>query len=86
MRRLQSLQSKMIKVFEFRCENGHIFEEFVDGNITSSRCGCGANATKIVSATRHMLDGSSGDFPGRHIKWVKEHEEAGRKGRESQER
>lgn len=76
----------MIKVFEFRCENGHIFEEFVDGNITSSRCGCGANATKIVSATRHMLDGSSGDFPGRHIKWVKEHEEAGRKGRESQER
>jgi len=86
MRRLQSPQSKMIKVFEFRCENGHIFEEFVDGNITSSRCGCGANATKIVSATRHMLDGSSGDFPGRHIKWVKEHEEAGRKGRESQER
>lgn len=76
----------MIKVIEFRCENGHIFEEFVDGNITSSRCGCGANATKIVSATRHILDGSSGDFPGRHMKWVKEHEEAGRKGRESQKR
>ena len=74
----------MIKVFEFRCTNGHIFEEFVESNITTSRCGCGANATKIVSATQHILDGSTGDFPGRHIKWVREHEEAGRKGREAQ--
>lgn len=74
----------MIKVFEFRCENGHIFEEFVDSNITSSRCGCGANATKIVSATQHILDGASGDFPGKHIKWVREHEQAGQINKESQ--
>jgi len=74
----------MIKVFEFRCENGHIFEEFVDGNITSSRCGCGANATKIVSATQHILDGASGDFPGKHMKWVREHEQAGQTNKESQ--
>ena len=74
----------MIKVFEFRCTNGHIFEEFVESNITTSRCGCGANATKIVSATQHILDGSTGDFPGKHIKWVREHEEAGRRGREAQ--
>lgn len=74
----------MIKVFEFRCKNGHIFEEFVDGNITSSRCGCGANATKIVSATQHILDGASGDFPGKHMKWVREHEQAGQANKESQ--
>ena len=73
----------MIKVFDFRCTNNHIFEEFVDGNVTSSRCGCGANATKIVSATQNILDGSSGDFPGRHMKWVREHENAGRTTRES---
>ena len=74
----------MIKVFDFRCTNGHTFEEFVDGNITSSRCGCGANATKIVSATQHILEGASGDFPGRHMKWVREHEKAGQTKRESQ--
>jgi len=67
----------MIKVFEFKCDQGHIFEEFVEGSVTSSRCGCGANATKIVSATNHVLEGASGDFPGRHSKWVREHREAG---------
>ena len=73
----------MIKVFDFRFTNGHIFEEFVEEGVTTQRCGCGANATKIVSATPCILDGSTGDFPGRHMKWVREHEEAGRKGREA---
>ncbi len=67
----------VLKVFEFKCEQGHIFEEFVEAGTTSSRCGCGANATKIVSPTNHVLEGASGDFPGRHMKWVKEHEKAG---------
>lgn len=75
----------MLKVFDFRCTNGHVFEDFVDSTCTTTRCGCGANATKIVSATQCILDGSTGDFPGRHIKWVREHEEAGRKGREARE-
>jgi predicted homoserine dehydrogenase-like protein len=73
----------MIKVFDFRCTNGHVFEEFVDGTVTATRCGCGANATKIVSATQHILEGASGDFPGRHMKWVREHEQAGQSSRES---
>ena len=77
-------QKKMIKVFEFRCTNGHTFEKFVEAGVKSSRCGCGANATKIVSATQHILDGASGDFPGRHMKWVREHENAGKKTQESQ--
>ena len=67
----------VLKVFEFKCEQGHIFEQFVEGSVTSSRCGCGANATKIVSATNHVLEGASGDFPGRHSKWVREHSKAG---------
>jgi hypothetical protein len=73
----------MIKVFDFRCKNGHLFEEFVDSTTTTTRCGCGAVATKVVSATPFVLDGSTGDFPGRHMKWVREHEEAGRKGRKA---
>jgi hypothetical protein len=68
----------MLKVFDFKCSNGHVFEEFVESGTTSSRCGCGANATKIVSATQCVLEGASGDFPGQHMKWVREHEKAAR--------
>lgn len=75
----------MIKVRDFRCTNGHLFEEFVDDSVTVSRCGCGANATKVPSATKCILDGSSGDFPGAHMKWVKEHENAGRKNNRTPE-
>ena len=69
----------MIKVYDFKCTNGHYFEEFVDADATTSRCGCGANATRVVSATPCVLEGASGDFPGRNMKWVREHEQAGRK-------
>jgi len=68
----------MYKVFDFKCPNGHVFEDFVEAGTTASRCSCGAEATKILSATKCYLDGASGDFPGRHMKWVREHEKAGR--------
>lgn len=74
----------MYKIYDFRCTNGHIFEEMVESGITTSRCGCGANATKMLSAPKCVLDGSSGDFPGRHMKWVREHESAGRKPKSPQ--
>ena len=69
----------MIKVFDFKCTNEHIFEEFVEEGTTTSRCGCGANATKMVSAPSFHLNGSDGSFPGAHIKWTREHEKAGNK-------
>jgi len=69
----------MYKIYDFRCTNGHGFEEMVEAGVTTSRGGCGANATKMVSAPKCVLDGSSGDFPGRHMKWVREHEKAGKK-------
>jgi hypothetical protein len=68
----------MIKVFDFKCTNDHVFEEFVESGTTTYRCSCGANATRVVSASRFVLDGASGDFPGAHMKWVREHEKAGR--------
>jgi predicted nucleic acid-binding Zn ribbon protein len=74
----------MLKVYDFRCDQGHIFENFVEAGVTTSRCGCGANAKRILSATSTILDGSSGDFPGAHMKWVKEHEKAGRTKREAE--
>jgi hypothetical protein len=69
----------MYKIYDFRCTNGHVFEEFVESGTTTSRCGCGANAAKMVSAPSFHLEGASGDFPGSHMKWVREHEKAGRK-------
>ena len=69
----------MYKVYDFRCDNGHVFENFVESGITTSRCGCGANATKLVSAPSFHFEGASGDSPGQHMKWVKEHEKAGKK-------
>ena len=69
----------MIKVYDFRCDNGRVYEQFVDSGTEVSRCKeCGASATKMLSAPAFILDGHTGDFPGRHMKWVKEHEQAGR--------
>ena len=69
----------MLKVYDFCCPNGHVFEKFVSGIVTASRGGCGETAEKKLSAPSFILDGSSGDFPGRHLKWIREHEEAGRR-------
>ncbi len=69
----------MYKIYDFRCSNGHVFEKMVEQGVTTSRCGCGSNATKMLSAPKCVLEGHSGDFPGRHMKWVREHEQAGRK-------
>ena len=69
----------MFKFYDFRCTNGHVFEEMVESGVTTSRCGCGADAIKMVSAPSFVLEGHSGDFPGRHMKWVREHEKAGKK-------
>ena len=69
----------MYKIYDFRCDKGHVFERMVGRGVIASRCGCGSEATKMPSAPKCVLDGSSGDFPGRHMKWVREHESAGRK-------
>ena len=68
----------MFKIYDFRCTNEHVFEQMVESNVTTSRCGCGANATRMVSAPSFHLNGADGSFPGAHMKWVKEHEKAGK--------
>jgi hypothetical protein len=69
----------MYKIFDFRCPNGHVHEEFVKAEVTESRCKtCGAVSTRMVSAPSFHLNGSDGTFPGAHMKWVREHEKAGK--------
>lgn len=69
----------MIKVYDFRCSNGHHFEQFVDERTETSRCGCGANGKRIQSATKCILNGADAGFPGAAMKWAKDHEKAARK-------
>lgn len=67
----------MFSVRDFKCDNGHITEQFVTKETASIRCGCGSLAKRIASSPSFHLDGSRGDFPTAHDKWVKEHEKAG---------
>jgi hypothetical protein len=62
----------MYKVYDFRCPKGHVFEQFV-------RSGTEVIGTKMLSAPAFILDGHTGDFPGRHMRWVREHEKGGQK-------
>ena len=72
-----------MKVFDFVCENGHDFEAFVKNENSKVFCPeCGASAYRVVSASKFRLEGWSGAFPSKASKWEREHEEAGKRGRE----
>lgn len=68
----------MYKIFDYRCPCGKVFEKLVSDPEATVWCSCGKEATRQLSAPAFHLEGASGDFPGRHMKWVKEHEKAGR--------
>ena len=71
----------MRRIFDFKCPDGHVTERLIDVDLRRIRCECGKEAKRITSPVKCMLDGASGDFPGAHMKWVKEHESAGAKAK-----
>lgn len=66
----------MRKIFDFRCEDGHVEEQFVERDAVV-RCKCGKTAKRIISPVRCQLDPISGHFPGATMRWEKEHERLG---------
>ena len=66
-------------LYDFRCPNGHVFEDFVVKDTLTVRCNCGAQATRIISTVNFKLPGHDDAYPTAHSRWVREHEEAGRK-------
>lgn len=67
----------MIKVYDFRCSNNHVTEQFVSGVTEIAKCPkCGEEARRIISGGNFKLDAISGDFPGATMKWAREHEKA----------
>lgn len=62
-----------MRLFDFRCVNGHVTEQLVASDARTSRCReCDAHATRIISPVRCKLDST---FPGEAIKWAKAHEQ-----------
>ncbi len=63
-----------MRLFDFRCPCGHLFEDLVKSDVTTSRCGCGLDAKRVISPVRSNLEGISGDFPDAHAKWARKRE------------
>lgn len=68
-----------MRIYDFRCPDGHEEEHLVtDHTVTTHLCTCGKTAERQLSAPPCILEGHSGSFPGRAMKWEREHEKAGR--------
>ena len=64
------------RMFEFLCANSHRTESLVDESVTHLHCSkCGAEAAKIISATRVNLEGCTGSFPTAADSWVRKRAE-----------
>lgn len=64
----------MIRVFDFRCPEGHVAEHFVE-NETAVECStCGKLALRQPAAPRSKLEPFTGAFPGAADKWVRDRE------------
>lgn len=68
-----------MRIYDFRCPMGHVTEEMVQNDTQEITCECGSTATRIISPGHFALPGHSTDWPTAHQKWVREHENAGRK-------
>ena len=63
-------------ILEFKCEEGHVNERFVEDDCTHILClDCDKIAKRIVSAVRSKLDPISGDFMGATRQWAKNREQ-----------
>ena len=63
-------------ILEFKCEDGHVNERFVEDDCTNIPClDCDKIAKRIVSAVRSKLDPISGDFMGATRQWAKNREQ-----------
>ena len=67
-----------MRLYDFRCPNGHTSEHLVKPDVKHIRCECGAEADRIISPVNFAVDGSDPAWPTAHDKWVREHEAAGK--------
>lgn len=67
----------MKRIYEFKCSQClNLFEEYCEYKHVCICPSCGANADKIISATRSKLEGYTGSFPSAADAWAKRHEKS----------
>ena len=60
------------RLYEFKCSNNHVTEQFVDETIKTSQCReCDENATRIISPTGIYLEPFSGLYPSSYDRWTR---------------
>ena len=58
------------RLFDFRCENKHNTERFVDETVTVVECcECGDTARKVITGCGIYLEPFSGDHPSSYDRW-----------------
>lgn len=58
------------RLFDFKCENKHRTERFVDETVKTVECSeCGAIADKIITGCGIYLEPFSGDHPSSYDRW-----------------
>lgn len=75
----------MIRVFDFRCQEGHVTEHFVGDESTVQCPQCHQIALRMVSAPRAQLEPFTGAFPSAADKWVRDRESKMRQERKNQD-
>ncbi len=66
----------MRRFFDFKCDNDHVHEAYVDSEVRSNPCPeCGQLATRLISTPMVKLEGTSGAFPGAAMQWERKHAE-----------
>jgi ubiquitin C-terminal hydrolase len=59
-------------MYDFKCNDSHITESFVDVDTKEVQCSvCDGTATRIISPTTIYLDPVSGLYPSATSKWNK---------------
>jgi hypothetical protein len=63
------------RMYDFRCNNGHVTEHLVDPLLRFIVCPtCLILARRLIGTPRAVLDGCSGDFPTAADKWERDRE------------
>jgi hypothetical protein len=63
------------RIFDFKCEESHVTEAFVDYETTTIPCHCGKDAGRIISPVRVSLDGTDPVYVSAYDRWAKRHED-----------
>lgn len=76
MRLRRNLRTNEMRVYDYKCDSGHVSEHFVknDQVVCVSCPTCGANAARQIPAPLSNLEGITGAFPGAALKWESKRE------------